>query len=119
MGITIIDASTISQDQAVVEAYVNDPLVYWGKVSARLGAELATVMQKLPHQTPKIALPILIMHGTADRLVSPEGSRAMYAKVSSEDKVLKLYDGFYHEIFNEPKRERVFRDVERWLVAHL
>ncbi len=119
MGITIIDASTISQDQAVVEAYVNDPLVYWGKVRARLGSELAMVMQQLPHQMPKIALPILIMHGTSDRLVSPEGSRALYAKVSSKDKTLKLYDGFYHEIFNEPGREQVFKDTERWLVAHL
>lgn len=119
VGITIIDASTISQDQTVVEAYVNDPLVYWGKVRARFGSELAVAMQKLPHQMPKIALPILIMHGTADHLVKPEGSRELYAKVSSKDKVLKLYDGFYHEIFNEPGRERVFQDMERWLLAHL
>lgn len=119
MGITIIDASTISQDEAVVEAYINDPLVYWGKIRARLGSELATVMQKLPHQMLKIALPILIMHGTADRLVDPEGSKVLYEKVGSEDKTLKLYDGFYHEIFNEPGREQVFEDMERWLVARL
>ena len=119
MGITVIDASTISQDEAVVEAYVNDPLVYWGKIRARLGSELAMVMQKLPYQMPKIVLPILIMHGTDDRLVDPESSRLLYAKVGSEDKTLKLYDGFYHEIFNEPGREQVFEDMERWLVARL
>ena len=119
MGITIIDASTISQDEAVVEAYVNDPLVYWGKIRARLGSELTTAMQKLPHQMLKIALPILIMHGTADRLVDPAGSKILYEKVGSEDKTLKLYDGFYHEIFNEPGREQVFEDMERWLVTRL
>jgi alpha-beta hydrolase superfamily lysophospholipase len=119
MGITIIDASTISRDQAVVEAYVNDPLVYWGRVSARLGAELAMMMKKLPPQVPKIVLPILIMHGTADRLVNPEGSQTLYVKVGSKDKTLKFYGGFYHEIFNEPGRERVFEDMEKWLVAHL
>jgi alpha-beta hydrolase superfamily lysophospholipase len=119
MGITIIDASTISRDQAVVEAYVNDPLVYWGRVSARLGSELTTVMQKLPSQVPKIVLPILIMHGTADHLVNPEGSQTLYVKVGSKDRTLKFYGGFYHEIFNEPGRERVFEDMEKWLVAHL
>jgi alpha-beta hydrolase superfamily lysophospholipase len=43
----------------------------------------------------------------------------LYKRVSSEDKILKLYDGFYHEIFNEPKREQVFKDMETWLVAHI
>ena len=119
MGITFIDVSTISRDEDVVEAYVNDPLVYWGKIRARLGSELAMVMQKLPQQMPEIVLPILIMHGTADRLVDPEGSRLLYEKISSEDKTLKLYDGFYHEIFNEPGREQVSKDMEGWLNTRL
>ena len=119
MGITFIDVSTISRDEDVVEAYVNDPLVYWGKIRARLGGELAMVMQKLPYQMPEIVLPILIMHGTADRLVDPEGSRLLYEKVSSEDKTLKLYNGFYHEIFNEPGREQVSKDMEGWLNTRL
>jgi len=119
IGIAVFDASAISQDKAVVDAYVNDPLVYRGKVRARLGAELVRMTQELPHQMPKIALPILIMHGTVDRLSDPKGSELLYERVSSKDKTLKLYDGFYHEIFNEPKREQVFKDVETWLVAHI
>jgi lysophospholipase len=68
---------------------------------------------------PEIKLPILIMHGTADRLCDPEGSQVLYERVSSKDKTLKLYDGFYHEIFNEPGREQVFADMETWLATHI
>ncbi len=119
VGLDVIDASAISRDKAVVDAYVNDPLVYRGKIRARLGAELLKAMQILRSQMPKIDLPILIMHGTADRLSNPEGSEILYDRVSSGDKTLKLYDGFYHEIFNEPGREQVFGDMERWLEGHV
>ena len=119
VGLVNINASFLSQDKAVVDAYVNDPLVYLDKVCARSGAELAMVMQELPHEMPKIVLPILIMHGTADRLANPKGSEVLYERISSRDKTLKLYDGFYHEIFNEPEREQVFKDMETWLVTHI
>ncbi len=119
MGIVTLDASAISQDKVVVDAYVNDPLVYRGKVPTRLGAELIKVMQKLPRQMSKIHLPILIMHGTADRLSDPKGSEVLYERVSSKDKTLKLYEGFYHEVFNEPGREQVFADMKTWLAARI
>lgn len=118
MGVDAIDASAISQDKAVVDAYVNDSLVYRGKIRARLGAELIKTIQKLPCQMSEINLPILIMHGTADRLSDLEGSQMLYERLSSKDKTLKLYEGFYHEIFNEPGREQVFADMEAWLVVH-
>jgi alpha-beta hydrolase superfamily lysophospholipase len=118
IGIEAIEASTISRDKAVVAAYTNDPLVYHGKIRARLGAELIRAMQELTHQISQIELPILIMHGASDRLCAPEGSQILYERVSSIDKTLKLYDGFYHEIFNEPGHEKVFADVAEWLAVH-
>ena len=119
MGATVIDASAISQDQAVVDAYVSDPLVYRGKIRARTGAELIRTMKELAAQMPEINLPILIMHGTADQLSNPEGSQMLYELAGSKDKTLKLYEGFYHEIFNEPGREQVFADMETWLAARV
>ena len=119
IGVDRLDASTISRDKTVVDAYINDPLVYRGRISARLGAELIKAMQNLTHQMPQIKLPLLIMHGTGDRLCDPEGSQILYQRVSSMDKTLKLYSGFYHEIFNEPGREQVFIDVEEWLDIHI
>ena len=117
LGISAIDASAISRDKAVVDAYIDDPLVYRGKISARLSAELITAIQMLRSQMSKIYLPILITHGTADRLSDPRGSEILYDQVGSRDKTLKLYDGFYHEIFNEPGHEQVLADMETWLLA--
>jgi len=59
------------------------------------------------------------MHGTADRLCDPEGSRLLYEKVGSKDKTLKLYEGFHHEIFNEPGRNQVLADTAAWLEVHI
>jgi len=118
-GTTVLDASTLSRDRAVVDGYVNDPLVYRGKIRARLGAELIKITRELPSAIPEIKLPVLIMHGADDRLSDPEGSRMLFERVGSEDRTLKLYEGFYHEIFNEPERERVFWDIGAWLAAHV
>jgi alpha-beta hydrolase superfamily lysophospholipase len=119
VGIDVIDASAISQDQAVIKEYINDPLVYRGKISSRLGAELIKAMQVLTNHISNIQLPILIMSGSVDRLSNPEGSRFLYNRISSIDKTIKFYDGFYHEIFNEPRRNQVFNDMENWLNYHL
>jgi len=119
IGLYIIDASAISKDNTVVKDYINDPFVYRGKIRARLGTELIKMIQVLPEQMPEIRLPVLIMHGTADRLSDPRGSQMLYDRLSSKDKTLKLYDGFYHEIFNEPGRKQVFADMEAWLLAHI
>ncbi len=119
MGVDVIDASAISQDQAVVDAYKRDPLVYRGKIRARLGAELLKVMRRLPNQMSEIHLSILIMSGSIDRLSNPEGSRLLYENVSSRDRTIKYYDGFYHEIFNEPGCDQVFNDMDDWLVTRL
>jgi acylglycerol lipase len=119
MGVSKLDASTVSRDKAVVDAYVKDPLDYTGKISARLGAELLKEIDLLPSKIPQITLPILIMHGAADRLSDPASSKMLFEGVSSKDKTLKLYEGFYHEIFNDPEREKVFKDMEAWLNLHI
>ena len=119
MGVSPIDASTISRDKAVVDAYVNDPLVYRGKISARLGTELLNEMKRLLSIISELSLPILIMNGTADRLSNPASSKMLFEGVSSKDKTLKLYQDFYHEIFNEPERQQVFQDMENWLKLHV
>lgn len=117
LGIETIDALAISKDASVVNAYVNDPLVYRGKIRARLGTELIKAMQRLADNMPDINLPVLIMFGSNDRLSNPEGSLLLYEKIGSKDKTLKMYDGFYHEIFNEPGNTQVFTDIDNWLVA--
>ena len=116
LGVASLKASGISRDEEVVTAYVNDPLVFKGKITARLGGELLSMMRTLPERTPVIKLPVLIMHGAEDVMSQPQGSRLLCDQVSSQDKTLVLYEGLHHEIYNEPERESVFADVEAWLV---
>ena len=117
MGVLQLDASGVSRDPAEVEKYVNDPLNYGGKLSARLVAELFTTMDTVRTRAAEIQLPMLILHGEADSMASAEGSRFLNEHISSSDKTLKIYPDLYHEIFNEPERLQVFADIGRWLDA--
>jgi alpha-beta hydrolase superfamily lysophospholipase len=112
-----LDASGLSRDKAVVDAYVNDPLVYRGPIPDRLAMD--ETRKQLPEQVAGIKLPILIMAGTAAPMGDAARSRALYEAVGSKDKTLKLYEGLLHEIFNEPEHKQVMADMEAWLTAHM
>ena len=119
VGVAGIDARGVSRDPAVVDAYVNDPLVYRGKTTARLGCELLRAMQRVSAEASRIELPLLVLQGSEDRLVSPDGAKMLYRAAGSGDKMLRIYDGLHHEIYNEPERADVFADVEAWLRERL
>jgi alpha-beta hydrolase superfamily lysophospholipase len=119
MGVSALDANLISRDKAVVDAYVHDPLNYTGKLRARWGTELLKTMIRLQSKISELSLPILIMQGSADRISDPSSSTMLFDGVKSKDKTLKLYEGFYHEIFNDPERRQVFLDMEAWLKLHV
>lgn len=118
MGVSVIDATGLSRDPQVVQAYVDDPLVHRGKVPARLGAELVSAAQRVLAKASTITLPVLILHGSQDRVAGVRGSQALYDTVGSTDKTIHIYEGFYHEICNEPERTIVLNDIAQWLDAH-
>lgn len=113
-----VDVSAVSSDPQVVKDYNNDPLVYRGKTTARLGAVLLDAIQRVTAEAGALRLPFIVVQGSADTLVDPDGAKMLYDKASSSDKTIKIYDGFCHEVFNEPGRARVLQDVETWLAAH-
>ena len=113
-----LDANGISLDPEVVRAYVNDPLVFHGKTPVRLGAELLKAMLRVRAEADRITLPLIILQGGGDRLIDPACGQILYDKAGSKDKTIKVYEGLYHEVFNEPERARVLKDVETWLAAH-
>lgn len=118
-GILALDATSISSDPAVVQAYVDDPLVFHGKTPARLAAEILSTMLHITAEAGKISLPLIILQGGNDILVDPVGAQMLYDAPSSEDKTIKIYDGLSHEVFNEPQRARVLQNVEIWLAEHI
>ncbi len=119
MGVQALDVNAISRDPEVVDAYVNDPLVFHGKTPARLGAEILSALERISAEARKIELPFILVQGGEDQLVDPDGAQMLCDIASSEDKTLKIYEGLYHEVFNEPERAMVLTDVENWLEAHL
>ena len=118
-GVQKLDGTAISTDKSVVDKYKEDPLVYTGKVRARMGSSMLKGAEAVFTNISKINIPILIMHGTDDRLADPQGSMNIYQGVSSADKILKLFNGFYHEIFNETENVKVFNLLSEWLYKQL
>jgi alpha-beta hydrolase superfamily lysophospholipase len=106
---------TLSRDPAVVEAYVNDPLVYHGPPPTGRDSAMAQMREELPAMAEKIKLPILVMAGYASPLGDGPRSEALFERVASPDKTLKLYPELMHEIFNEPEFPQVMGDLELWL----
>ena len=119
LGVLTLPAIAVSRDPSVVKAYDEDPLVYRGAVPARSLAELAGAMGNLTQHAAELRMPVLIQHGTGDTLVPLAGNRLIYERLGSTDKTLLLYEGLYHEIFNEPEQGRVLDDLLAWLGKHL
>jgi acylglycerol lipase len=114
-----IDGTTLSRDPEVVRAYDADPLNHRGPLPARTVGELTRATAGLPERLPSLTLPILTMSGSRDRLVDPAGSVLVEARAGSADKTILDYDGFYHELLNEPERDRVVADVVEWIEARI
>ncbi len=106
----------LAHDPAVAHAYVDDPLVH-NRVSARLGIDMLQASQWALAHAAEFPLPLLLMHGGADPITSPDASR-QFAERTPGDCTFKLWEGLYHEIHNEPEQQEVFKFVVAWLQAH-
>jgi alpha-beta hydrolase superfamily lysophospholipase len=119
LGLTEIDKEGLSQDPQIVQAYLDDPLVHSGKVTVRLSSEINSAMSIFDQDATLIHQPVLLLHGGSDPIVDPADSKFLLDKISSSQKQLIIYDGFYHEIYNEPGKNQVYRDVADWLNSQL
>lgn len=114
-GALNIPPSAVSRDSSVVMSYESDPLVHHAAVPARTVVELLDAMAGFPSRVRDLRLPTLILHGTADKLVPLTATRPLYQAIGANHRTLKLYDGLFHEVFNEPERATVTADLVSWL----
>ncbi|HEF5787313.1 hydrolase [Burkholderia multivorans] len=114
-----IDAALLSRDADVVAANRADPLVHHGPVPARTGAEILDAMARIERGRDTLRVPVLVYHGTADKLTEPDGSRTFGARVGSADRTLTLYEGGFHETMNDIERERVIDALIGWIDARV
>ncbi|MCE2910145.1 MAG: lysophospholipase [Burkholderiaceae bacterium] len=109
-----IDPRGLSHDEAVVAAYVADPLVH-DRISARLARFILDAGEHVRAAAPRWALPTLLMWGGADRVVDPAGSRALAAAAPPDVLTAWQFEAMRHEIFNETEREGVLMRLVQWL----
>ncbi|MBA4179819.1 MAG: alpha/beta hydrolase [Anaerolinea sp.] len=113
-----LPAGAVSRDPEVVRRYEEDPLVYRGGPTVGLARAGLRASKRIFRDMERFELPLLIVHGTDDRLVTTSGSEELHARAQSPDKALKLYDGLFHEVLNEPERLDVLGDIADWLDSH-
>jgi acylglycerol lipase len=108
-------ADGVSSDRAVVQAYKDDPLNYLGAPPRNLLMVMGAVSD-LVARLGELSLPIQIMQGSGDLLISPQALKEVVAGVSSTDLVARLWPGLFHEIFNEPTKGEVIAVLSAWMV---
>jgi acylglycerol lipase len=108
-----------SRDPAAVAALNADPLTAHEIQPAATVAALVRADERLREEFPKITLPVLIMHGTADKATVCEGSQFFYDTAGSADKTLKLYKDHFHDLLADTGKEGVMADITGWIDKHL
>ncbi len=108
-----VDPKLLSRIPEVVEQYRTDPLVH-SKISSRLYTEWLSATRHILDRAGEIKIPFLILAGTDDGLIDPEGSKELHEKAPSVSE-LRLLEGRYHEPFNDRDNEEVFALINNWL----
>jgi acylglycerol lipase len=108
-----------SRDPRAVATMDADPLIAHETQPTRTVAEMARADDRLKLSFAKFTLPVLILHGTADKATRPEGSQFFYDHATSKDKQLRLYEGHVHDLLNDLDRKTVIGDITIWLGARL
>jgi acylglycerol lipase len=106
-----------SRDPKVVEAMNRDPLIAHETQPTKTLAEMVRADERLTQEFSLLTLPLLILHGTADKASKADGSQFFYDTAGSTDKTLKLYDGHFHDLLNDVGKETVMGDIMQWTDA--
>ncbi|MBN4927656.1 lysophospholipase [Hoyosella rhizosphaerae] len=114
-----VNASAVSRDPEVVRKYEADPMVHHGMIPAGIARHLVLTMESFPSRLPSLKVPTLVLHGNADQLTDVDGSRMIPDLVTETECTLHVYEGLYHELFNEPEKKQVLGDFTEWLAPRL
>ena len=108
-----------SRDPAVVRVMNEDPLIAHETQPTKTVAEMVRADERLKESFARITLPVLILHGTADKATKPSGSQFFFDQAGSVDKTLKLYEGHFHDLLNDLGRDEVLGDIRAWIDRRL
>ena len=108
-----LEVAAISRDANEIEAYKNDPLIH-DKVSPNYSLIFMKTGEWAINNASKLKFPMLLLHGTSDRLTSYKGTEE-FAKNAKKNVTLKLYEGAYHELHNDFVKQEILDDITKWI----
>jgi acylglycerol lipase len=108
-----------SRDPAIIAEMNGDPLIANEVQPTQTLAAMVRADDRLQQRFASMTLPLLILHGTADRAANYLGSEEFFKTASSPDKTLKLYHGHYHDLLNDTDKDVVMADIKSWLEPRL
>lgn len=112
-----LNNADFSRDSTAVEKMNTDPLIAKESQPAETASEMLKAAERLKGNMPQFKVPVLIIHGTADKATRPAGSQYFHDHTGSADKTLRLYEGHYHDLLNDVGKEEVMADIQSWLNA--
>jgi alpha-beta hydrolase superfamily lysophospholipase len=104
----------LTRDKAVVAEYERDTLRH-ERISTSMFVQMTDLMQVCLQSASKFAYPLFVQQAGEDKIVSASATRDFFNRVENKDKEMIVYDDYYHEVYNEVGREKVFADLRRWL----
>lgn len=119
LGVLTLKNADFSRDPAWVATLESDPLTKDEVQPAATVAALVRADERMRVEFPTIRIPLLVMHGTADKATVCHGSEFFYDTAGSPDKTLKLYEGHFHDLLADYGKDTVMSDITAWLDAHL
>jgi alpha-beta hydrolase superfamily lysophospholipase len=112
-----LELNFLSRDTNVVDQYIADPLVH-GKVTAATAISLLDAAAQLDQFSGTFPVPLLLQHGGADGITSPDASRSFADRVSGPIR-FRIWEGAYHELHNELNQLDVLQFCYDWLKEHV
>jgi alpha-beta hydrolase superfamily lysophospholipase len=113
-----MDLTGLAHDPAVIDAVLADPYFH-RRGTARLSTEVTAAISRVQAGAASLSVPLLILHGSADRMVPPDGSREFFAKVRYPDREFREYPEGYHGLFADLNANQVLADLEQWIAARI
>jgi alpha-beta hydrolase superfamily lysophospholipase len=113
-----LDVENLSHDRKVIEAYKTDPLVT-PMVSSALGLDLINTGRWVEEHGEDFSLPLFLLQGLGDHIVSPEATRRFAARVPRDLVTFREFPGMYHELHNEPDKQSILSEMAYWMAAQI
>ncbi len=113
-----LDSGLVSRTPAVVQDYLNDPLVTTGPVPLLTGVTMTVQGDEVIRNAASLRTPTLIIHGGADGLARLDGSREFVEATRDVEIQLRVVDDAYHEVLNEPEGPALMQEIIEWMGRH-